>query len=438
MTKTTPKNTRNGTARSHGLDVMKIRKDFPILARKVHGKKPLIYLDNAATTQKPEQVLRVLDEFYREHNANVHRGLHVLSMEASEMYEKAHEKVARFLNADGMEEIVFTQGTTDSLNLVAYAYALHNLEKGDEVVASVMEHHSNFVPWQQMAKLKGAKFKQIQITPDGHLDMESAKRVITPKTKLVTLTAMSNVLGTITPIKEIGEIAHDRGALFCVDGAQSVPHIKTDVKAIDADVLAFSGHKMCGPTGIGVLYGKKEVLEAFQPYRYGGEMIKRVTFEETKFNDLPWKFEAGTPIIAPGVGLGAAVDYLEGIGMDAIRDHEVQLTRYALKRLAEIPDLKVYGPPKAEDRGGVAAFTFGDIHAHDISDLLDREGIAVRAGHHCAQPLALLLDVVSTARASFYIYNHEKEVDALVDGLKRIETIFKHGRKKPATKEVAA
>ena len=425
----TTKAPKNGKRSSGHLDVMRIRKDFPILERKIHGKKPLIYFDNAATTQRPVQVLETLDNFYRHHNANVHRGLHVLSMEASEMYEKAHEKVADFVNADGMEETIFTQGTTDSLNLVAYAYALHNLEPGDEIVATVMEHHSNFVPWQQMCKLKGAKFKQIQITADGHLDMESAKRVITNKTKLVSITGMSNVLGTITPTREVGQIAHDRGALFLVDGAQSVPHLKTDVKKMDCDLLAFSGHKMCGPTGIGALYGKKEILEAMHPYRYGGEMIKRVTFEESKWNDLPWKFEAGTPIIAPGIGLGAAVDYLNAIGLDAIRDHEIQLTKYALKRLNEVPNIKVYGPPKAEDRGGVAAFTYGDIHAHDVSDLLDREGIAVRAGHHCAQPLAELLDVVSTARASFYMYNHEKEVDVFIDALHKIRGVFQKGQK---------
>ena len=429
----TAKARANGKKTSAHLDVSKIRKDFPILERKVHGKKPLVYFDNAATTQRPVQVLETLDDFYRNHNANVHRGLHVLSMEASEMYEKAHEKVADFVNADGMEETIFTQGTTDSLNLVAYGYALHNLEPGDEVVATVMEHHSNFVPWQQMCKLKGAKFKQIQITQDGHLDMESAKRVITNKTKLVSITGMSNVLGTITPTREVGEIAHDRGALFLVDGAQSVPHLRTDVKKMDCDLLAFSGHKMCGPTGIGVLYGKKDVLEAMHPYRYGGEMIKRVTFEESRWNDLPWKFEAGTPIIAPGIGLGAAVDYLESIGLEAIRDHEIQLTRYTLKRLAEVPNVKVYGPPKAEERGGVAAFTYGDIHAHDVSDLLDREGIAVRAGHHCAQPLAELLGVVSTARASFYMYNHEKEVDVFIDALHRIRNVFQKGQKVKVT-----
>ena len=429
MTRPNGQHASKRTPPRHGLDVQKIRKDFPILSRKVHGKIPLVYFDNAATTQKPLQVLETLDNFYRHHNANVHRGLHELSMEASDLYEKAHEKAARFIRAKGMEEIVFTQGTTDSMNLVAYAYALHNLEKGDEIVATVMEHHSNFVPWQQMCKLKGATFKQIQITEDGHLDMESAKRMITPKTKLVTVTAMSNVLGTINPVREIGEMAHDRGALFLVDGAQSVPHMATDVQKMDADLLAFSGHKMLGPTGIGVLYGKKDILEALHPYRYGGEMIKRVNFEESKWNDLPWKFEAGTPIIAPGIGLGAAIDYLEKLGMDNVREHEIQLTRYALKRLNEVPDVKVYGPPKAEERGGVCAFTYGDVHAHDVSDLLDRQGIAVRAGHHCAQPLAILLDVMSTARASFYIYNHEGEGDTFIGALHKIKALFRKGQK---------
>lgn len=432
--KTSTKGKTNGVhPATSTLNVERLRKDFPILGRKLHGKKPLIYFDNAATTQKPNQVLEVLDDFYRHHNANVHRGLHVLSMEASDLYEKAHEKVARFINADGMEEVVFTQGTTDSLNLVAYAYALHNLEPGDEVVNTVMEHHSNFVPWQQMCKLKGAKFKQIPITKNGHLDMEAAKKLITAKTKLVSVTHMSNVLGTINDVQAIGQLAHDRGALMVVDGAQSVPHMTTDVKKLDCDLLAFSGHKMCGPTGIGALYGKKEVLEAMHPYRYGGEMIKRVDFKDSQWNVLPWKFEAGTPIIAPGIGLGAAVDYLTKIGMDAIRAHEIQLTRYALKRLAEVPELKVYGPTKAEERGGVAAFTYGDIHAHDVSDLLDREGIAVRAGHHCAQPLAILLDVASTARASFYFYNHEKEVDTFIEALHRIRAVFNRGKKTEVT-----
>ncbi len=406
------------------LDVAAIRKDFPILARKVHGTKPLVYFDNAATTQKPVQVLEALDDYYRNHNANVHRGIHELSMEASDLYDRAHEKVADFIHAGGMPEIVFTQGTTDSLNLVAYGFALHSLEKGDEVVGSVMEHHSNFVPWQQLCKMKGATFKHIPITPDGHLDLEAAKKLITKKTRLVTLTAASNVLGTINPVRDVGELAHDRGALYLVDGAQSVPHMPTDVRAWDCDLLAFSGHKMCGPTGIGVLYGKQEILEAMHPYRYGGEMITRVTFEESKWKELPWKFEAGTPIIGPGIGLGAAVDYLESLGMDGIRDHEVALTRIAMKRMKEIPGITIYGPPKAEDRGGVIAFTFGDIHAHDVSDLLDRQGIAVRAGHHCAQPLALLLDVMSTARASFYMYNTEKEVDVLVTALQKIKTLF--------------
>lgn len=426
--KSSKRTSKNGSA--NGYSVEAARKDFPILSRKIHGK-PLVYFDNAATTQRPKQVIDSLTEFYSEHNANVHRGLHVLSMEASDLYDKAHEKVADFIGADGMEEIVFTQGTTDSLNLVAYAYALHEVGPGDEILATVMEHHSNFVPWQQMAKIKGATFKQIPITPDGHLDMEAAKRLITKKTKLLTVTAASNVLGTINPVRALGELAHDKGALFLVDGAQSVPHMPVDVKKDDVDLLAFSGHKMCGPTGIGGLYGKREILEAMKPYRYGGEMIKRVTFDESKWNDLPWKFEAGTPIIGPGIGLGAAVDYLTKIGMDNIRRHEIALTKYTLKRLAEIKRIKVYGPQKAEQRSGLAAFTFGDIHAHDIADLLDREGVAVRAGHHCAQPLAMLLDVMSTARASFYLYNHEKEVDVFIEGLQKIRALFEG---KPAAK----
>jgi cysteine desulfurase / selenocysteine lyase len=409
----------------HGYDVKTIRKDFPILARRVHGDKPLVYLDNAATTQKPESVLKTLDGYYRNHNANVHRGLHELSMEASEMYERAHDTAARFIGAKGRQETVFTQGTTDSLNLVAYAYALHELRPGDEIVGSVMEHHSNFVPWQQMAKLKKAKHKHIPLTADGHLDMEAAKDLITSKTRLVTVTAMSNVLGTITPIKELADLAHEKGALLLVDAAQSVPHMPTDVSRLDCDLLAFSGHKMLGPTGIGVLWGREEVLDAMQPYRYGGEMISRVTFEESRWNELPWKFEAGTPIIAPGIGLAAAIEYLEKLGMDAVRRHEIELTRYMLKRLSEDEDVTIYGPPKAEERGGVAAFTLGDIHAHDVADLLDRQGIAVRAGHHCAQPLAALLGLVSTVRASLYIYNTRAEIDRLVEGLGQVKRVLK-------------
>lgn len=422
----------NGAKGNTGtLDVERIRKDFPILDRKIHGKHPLVYLDNAATTHRPKQVVEALTTFYLEHNSNVHRGLHQLSMEASDLYDRAHEKVAEFIGAKGMEEVVFTSGTTDSTNLVAYAYALHNLKPGDEVVASVMEHHANFVPWQQMCKITGATFKYVDITEDGHLDMEDAKAKITPKTKLVAITGMSNVLGTLNPVREIGEIAHDRNALFLVDGAQSVPHVPTDVSKIDCDLLAFSGHKMLGPTGIGALYGKKEILEAFKPYRYGGEMIKRVTFDDAKWNDLPWKFEAGTPLIGAGIGFGAAIDYLSRLGMDKVREHEVELTRYALKRLNEVPDITVYGPARAEERGGVCSFTYGDIHAHDVSDLLDQQGIAVRAGHHCAQPLAMVLDVVSTARASFYIYNTKGEVDALVNGLLKIRSLFAKGGSKP-------
>jgi cysteine desulfurase / selenocysteine lyase len=406
-----------------GLDVPALRADFPILQREIHGK-PLVYFDNAATTQKPNAVLDAVDDYYREHNANVHRGLHALSMEASQMYEDAHQTVADFIGADGMEEVVFTQGTTDSINLVAYAYGLHELKPGDEVLGTVMEHHSNFVPWQQITKIKGAKFKHIPIDKDGTLDVEAAKKLINRKTKLLTLTSASNVLGTINPVRELAELAHDKNALVLVDGAQSVPHMPTDVGKLGADLLAFSGHKMLGPTGIGALWGRREVLEAMKPYRYGGEMIKRVTFDESRWNDLPWKFEAGTPIIGPGIGLAAAVDYLQRVGMQQVRDHEVRLTRYAMKRLQELPGLRIYGPTRAEDRGGVCAFTFGDIHAHDIADLLDRQGIAIRAGHHCAQPLAQLLDVASTARASFYLYNHEKEVDRMVDVLAQIRQLF--------------
>ncbi|MHB8604433.1 MAG: aminotransferase class V-fold PLP-dependent enzyme [Thermoplasmatota archaeon] len=405
-------------------DVKAIRKDFPILERKVRGK-PLVYLDNAATTQRPVQVIEAMNDFYRNHNANVHRSIHLLGEEATEMYVGAHAKVAEFIRAPSAEEIIFTKNCTEALNLVAYAWGLRKLKPGDEVVVSLMEHHSNFVPWQQICKMTGAKLVVAPITATGELDMAAYAALLKRgTTKMVALTAMSNVLGTITAIKEAVRLAHEVGALALVDGAQSVPHVPTDVKDMDADFLAFSGHKMLGPTGIGVLFGKREILEKMDPFLFGGEMILRVTVAETKWNVLPWKYEAGTPNICEGVGLAAAIDYLTKLGMANVQQHERELTRYAMKRLADVKGITIYGPP-AEKRGGVVSFTMEDIHAHDLASLIDEAGVAIRAGHHCAQPLMQHLDIPSAARASFYIYNEPHEVDVLAEVLENSRGVFK-------------
>ena len=403
------------------LDVEKIRKDFPILDVKVHGK-PLIYLDNAATTQKPKTVINAVTDYYENYNANIHRSIHKLGEEATAAYEEAHSKVANFINA-GFEEIIFTKGTTEGLNLLAYSLT-NDLRAGDEIVISQMEHHSNFVPWQQLALRKKLKLKFIEIDENGLLKKDSINENITDKTKIVSLTHVSNVLGTVNDVKEIGKIAHENDALFIVDAAQSVPHIPVDVKKIDCDFLAFSGHKMLGPTGIGGLYGKKELLQEMEPFLYGGEMIKEVTFEQTKFNDLPWKFEAGTMNIAQGIGLGAAIDYLNKIGMKNIENYENGLVSYAMKRLSEIKEIEIYGPD-ADKRSGLVAFNVKDVHAHDTATILDGEGIAVRAGHHCAMPLASVLGIAASARASFYLYNTKEEIDKLAEGINKVIKVFK-------------
>lgn len=405
------------------LDVKTIRKDFPILDRQVRGKK-LTYLDNAATTQRPNQVVDAMSHFYRHSNANVHRSIHQLGEEATEAYLEAHAKVARFIGGSGAEEVVFTKNCTEAINVAAYGWALKTLKSGDEVVISLLEHHSNIVPWQQMAKRAGASLQVVGVTPDGQFDLEHYKSLLSRKTKIVAVTGMSNVMGTITPVKEISRLAHEVGAVVLVDGAQSVPHIKTNVQDIGCDLLVFSGHKMLGPTGIGVLWGTREMLTKMDPMLFGGEMIRRVTHEESSWNDLPWKFEAGTPVIAEAVGLSAAIDYIEKIGLDAIHKHEVELVRYAYDKLSAIPNLKIFGP-KPEHRGGVVSFAFDDIHAHDLASLLDERGIAVRAGHHCAQPLMAYLCVPSTARASFYMYNTKDEIDVLADALSHAREVFK-------------
>lgn len=400
------------------LNMKKIRKDFPILGRKISGKK-LVYLDNAATTQKPKAVIDALDEYYEQRNSNVHRGVHTLAEEATEAYEESRKKLARFINAD-RREIIFTRGTTEAINLVKFSLGF---EKGDEIVTTVMEHHSNIVPWL-MLKKKGIAVKFVDVNEDGLLEEEQYDDLITEKTKLVTVAHVSNVLGTINDVKKIAGIAHDSGALCLVDAAQSVPHMPVDVKQLQCDFLALSGHKMLGPTGSGALYGKKQLLEEMEPFQGGGEMIKTVSTEKATWNDLPWKFEAGTPNIADSIVLGAAVDYLQKAGMKNIREHEKDLTKYALSRLSEVKGLTIYGP-EAGDRGGVVSFNLGDIHAHDLASVLNDDGIAVRSGHHCAMPLHTRLGIVATARASFYLYNTPAEIDKLVASLKRARKVFR-------------
>ncbi len=406
--------------------INEIRKDFPILETKVREGVPLIYLDNAATTQKPRQVIDAISEYYLKYNANVHRGIHALSEIASEKYEDAHSKVAKFLNAK-FSEIVFTKNTTEGLNLVAHG--LRNLlSRGDEIVVTRMEHHSNLVPFQIVAKETGAVLKFIEMEDFEKLDLNSAEKVITDKTKLVSIPHMSNVLGTINPVKEIAQIAKEHDALMLVDGAQSVPHLKIDFKNLGIDFLSFSGHKMLAPMGIGGLVGREEVLANYEPLLYGGEMIRNVDYDIATWNDLPWKFEAGTPNVSGGIGLGVAVDYLQNIGMDKVHQIEYELTKYTLDRFEELDFVKVYGPD-AEHRGGVVSFNvYNDsgqlIHPHDVSTLLDENGIAIRAGHHCAQPLMKSMHIPATNRISFYIYNTKAEVDRTIEVLKQIKDIF--------------
>ncbi len=405
------------------LDVETVRKDFPIFQRTVRGKR-LIYLDSAATSQKPQCVIDAEREFYERYNANVHRGAYLIAEEATVAYESAREKVAKFINAPNKDCIVFTRGTTEAINLVAYSWGLANLREGDEILLTEMEHHSNIVPWQLIAERIGAKIKVVPITDDGLLDMDAFERLLTERVKIVAVTHVSNVLGTINPVHEICRKAHEVGAMVLVDGAQAAPHLPVDVQAIGCDFYALSGHKMCGPTGVGALYGRKELLEAMPPFLGGGEMIRTVTFERTTFNDVPYKFEAGTPPIAQAVGLGVAVDYLTKIGIERIRAHEVELVTYALERLREIDDITIYGAAPPEQRGGVIAFNIGNIHPHDLATFLDAHGICIRAGHHCAQPLMRRLNVAATARASFYLYNTPDEIDALVEALQQAVKFF--------------
>ncbi|MFS8214751.1 cysteine desulfurase [Paenibacillus polymyxa] len=398
-----------------------IREQFPILHQEINGH-PLVYLDNAATSQKPLAVIEAIKHYYEYDNSNVHRGVHTLGSRATDAYEGAREKVARFLNAKRSQEIIFTRGTTTALNLVASSYGRSNCQAGDEIVITQMEHHSNLIPWQQVAKATGATLKYIPLQEDGSVDLADVENTITENTKIVAIAHVSNVLGVVNPVKEIAAIAHRKGAVIVIDGAQSTPHMKVDVQDIDADFYAFSGHKMCAPTGIGALYGKKTLLENMEPIEFGGEMIDDVGLYESTWKELPWKFEGGTPIIAGAVGLGAAIDFLESIGLDAIAQHESRLSNYALKRLREVEGLTIYGP--AERHVGLVTFNLDDVHPHDVATVLDSKGVAIRAGHHCCQPLMRWLKASATARASFYLYNTEEEVDALVSALIQTKEYF--------------
>jgi len=396
------------------LNLEQIRKDFPILNRKVHGKQ-LVYFDNGATSQKPRQVINELVDYYENYNSNIHRSVHLLGEEATEKYEIARSKIASFIGTSVPESIVFVRGTTEGINLVASSWGSMNISAGDEILLTPMEHHSNLVPWQLLAERTGAQLKFFNLTEDGQLDLSNMDSLISPNTKLVALTIMSNVLGTINPVKKIIDAAHSVGSIVVLDGAQSVPHMPTDVVDLDCDFLAFSGHKMLGPTGIGVLYGKKEILDEMNPYMFGGEMVRQVSLEKSTWNDLPYKFEAGTPNIADVIGLGAAVDYLLKIGLKNIHDHEISLTSYALTKLEEFSDrMKVFGPRDTNLRGGNISFHCRDIHPHDLGTFLDQEGIAIRAGHHCAMPLMHCLEVPATGRASFYLYNTHDEIDFFI------------------------
>lgn len=405
-----------------GLDVAAVRNDFPVLAREVHGK-PLVYFDSGASSQKPASVLAAMDDYYRFYNANVHRGVHTLSEEATALYEGARTKVARFINAPADRQIIFTRGTTESINLVAQSWGRANLKPGDEVLITEMEHHSNIVPWQILRDQIGFTLRYIPITQQGLLDLDQLDTLLTERTKLLSFVHVSNVLGTVNPVSALVQRAHAVGALVLLDGAQSVPHMPVDVQALDVDFLAFSSHKMCGPTGLGVLYGKRALLEAMPPWQGGGDMIREVKMSGSQWNTLPWKFEAGTPAIAEVIGLGAAVDYLGSVGMELVAAHDHLLVARAWERLSQVEGLRILGPgPDA--RGGLLAFTLGDIHPHDISAVLDQAGVAVRAGHHCAQPIHEKLGIVASARASFYLYNTVEEIEVLARGLEETAKVF--------------
>lgn len=405
------------------MDFKNIREHFPILNQEVNGR-PLVYLDSAATSQKPVQVIEALNEYYRGYNSNVHRGVHTLGTKATDAYEGAREKARKFINARSIEEVIFTSGTTSALNMVASSYGGDNLSEGDEIVITYMEHHSNIIPWQQAAKRAGAVLKYVPLQEDGSISLEDVRKTVTSNTKIVSIMMVSNVLGVMNPIKDIARIAHENGAIMVVDGAQAAPHMKVDVQDLDCDFLAFSGHKMCGPTGIGVLYGKKQLLENMEPVLFGGEMIDFVDLYDSTWKELPWKFEAGTPIIAGAIGLGAAIDFLQEVGLENIEAHEHRLAAYAMEKMSSVEGMTIYGPKNAGERAGLVTFNLDDVHPHDVATVLDAEGIAVRAGHHCAQPLMKWLKASATARASFYLYNTEEDIDKLVEGLVKTKEYF--------------
>lgn len=405
------------------IDPVALRKDFPIFSRSWNGK-PLVYLDSAATTQKPESVINALADFYRHSNANIHRGVYALAEEATALYENARRRIATFINSPTSTNVIFTRNATESINLVAHSWARKFLKKGDEILITAFEHHGNFVPWYLLSKEKGVVLKTAPLLKDFTLDMEAFKKLLTPEVKLVAVTAMSNVLGTILPVKELTALAHKNGAAVLIDGAQSVPHTATDVQELGCDFLAFSAHKMLGPTGVGVLWVKPEILKTMDPFMGGGEMISLVSVEETTWAEEPYKFEAGTPNYADSAAFAASLDYLEKIGMDAIRAHEKEILSYAVDRLSQLPDLTLYGPLNAELQGGALSFNHKVIHSHDVGTILGGEGIAVRVGHHCAQPLMKVLGCSSTVRASFYIYSTKDDVDALVNGLAQVNRVF--------------
>jgi len=409
--------------RLHTINVLRIRDDFPILRRQVNGKT-LIYFDNAATSQKPRTVIDSLTRYYSDYNANIHRGIHKLAEEATIAHEEAREKVAKFINGRHTEEMIFVRNATEAINLVANSWGRANIGRGDKIVLTIMEHHSNIVPWQLLAHEKGAEVAFVKIDENGLLRQDEIHELIDERTKIVCVTHASNVLGTVNPIREIGRVAHRYGALMMVDAAQSVPHMSVNVRDLDCDFMAFSGHKMMGPTGIGVLFGKREFLEKMPPFLGGGEMIREVHTTGSSWKDLPYKFEAGTPNVAGAIGLGAAVDYLNHVGMNTIHDHERDIADYALRRMSEVKGLVTYGPRDVENRVGVISFNLGDIHAHDLASIMDEEGIAIRSGHHCAQPLMEFLGVPATSRASFYIYNTKEEVDVFINALEKARKLF--------------
>jgi cysteine desulfurase/selenocysteine lyase len=403
-----------------------LRKDFPILKRTVRDNKTLVYLDNASTTQKPNQVIDAINDFYRNHNANIHRAVYALAEEATELYENSREKIANFINVKDKTELIFVRGTTEAINLVAYAWGRDQIKEGDIIVTTEYEHHSNIVPWQLLTQEKGAKLEYIGMDDNGELILDDLdKYLATGRVKLVTFSQMSNVLGTISDVETIISKCKAAGVLTLIDGAQAVPHMKVDVEKLGCDFFAFSGHKMLGPTGIGILWVKKSVLETMSPFHGGGDMIREVHKYETTWNDLPYKFEAGTPNIADVVGFGAAIDYLSDIGMDTIRQHEIELTSYAMEKLSQVKGLHIYGTKDISKRGGVISFNFADVHPHDVAQIIDEEGIAIRSGHHCAQVLMERLDVAATSRASFYIYNTREEIDKLINSLNKVARIFK-------------